>query len=318
MVMLGRLQDEELRTKLAPWRTNVDLKDRWRSLVKAAQSGDPKRAGGHLNPEQARPATWRASSERLEGAKPARSLTTLIRCTMAFRPIVCFAIARSAEFLVSQVWTPLSSCVSCELPKPALMFNATVVEGVPCRWRFLWHSRWQRWSPRHRQRKLYMHVILSTLVADVQVALILTLAQPPPTESVPPPAALGPEALAQGMAQGMQGMHGLPGMPPGMQLPLGMYLGQPDGAGMPLGAGANAIAHAAMEGHVLEGVPQMGGHPMHGLHMHAGMPAPMEGDVGAQHMGAPQQHGMAHEGVPLGDPAAMAEAAPASAPAQTA
>lgn len=154
----------------------------------------------------------------------------------------------------------------------------------------------------------------------MQVALILTLAQPPPTESVPPPAALGPEALAQGMAQGLQG---LPGMPPGMQLPLGMYLGQPDGAGLPLGArlmdaGAHAMAHAAMEGHVLEGVPQMGGHPMHGLHMHAGMPAPMEGDVGGQHMGAPQQHGLAQEGAPAGDPAALAEASPASAPAQTA
>lgn len=49
------LQDEELRGRLQPWRTNVDLKDRWRSLVKAAQSGDPKRAGGHLGAEQARP-----------------------------------------------------------------------------------------------------------------------------------------------------------------------------------------------------------------------------------------------------------------------
>lgn len=155
----------------------------------------------------------------------------------------------------------------------------------------------------------------SALVADMQVTLILSLAQPPPTESVPPPAALGPEALAQGMAAGMQGMQGLPGMPPGMQLPLGMYLGQPDSAGLPMGAGAHAMA---MEGHVLEGVPQMGGHPMHGLHMHAGMPAPMEGDVGAQHMGAPQPHGLAQEGVPPGDLAAMAEAAPASAPAQTA
>ena len=130
MVMLGRLQDEELRTKLAPWRTNVDLKDRWRSLVKAAQSGDPKRAGGHLNPEQARPSTLRALSKRLEGAKPTRNLTTLIRCTMDFRPNVCFAIACSADFLVSQVRPPLLSCLSCELPKPALMFNATVIEGT--------------------------------------------------------------------------------------------------------------------------------------------------------------------------------------------
>lgn len=63
-------QDEELRGKLSPWRTNVDLKDRWRSLVKAAQSGDPKRAGGHLTPEQARPC-WRRGAARPAGARAA-------------------------------------------------------------------------------------------------------------------------------------------------------------------------------------------------------------------------------------------------------
>ena len=153
------------------------------------------------------------------------------------------------------------------------------------------------------------------------MALILTLAQPPPTESQPPPAALGPEALTQGLAQGMQG---LPGMPPGMPLPLGMYLGQPDGAGLPMGsrpmdAAAHAIAHAAMEGHALEVVPhQMDAHHMQGLHMHAGMSAPMDAGAGGQHMDAPPQHGMAQEGALPGDPAGMAEAAPAPAPAETA
>ncbi len=65
-------QDEELRGKLSPWRTNVDLKDRWRSLVKAAQSGDPKRAGGHLTPEQARPC-WRKGGRRGPQAPAPRS-----------------------------------------------------------------------------------------------------------------------------------------------------------------------------------------------------------------------------------------------------
>ncbi|KAK9832703.1 hypothetical protein WJX81_002198 [Elliptochloris bilobata] len=183
------MKDEELRSRLAPWRTNVDLKDRWRSLVKAAQSGDPKRAGGHLGPEQ--------------------------------------------------------------------------------------------------------------------IALILTLAQPPPTESQPPPAALGPEAIAQGLAQGMP--QGMPGLPPGMQLPLGMYLPQ-DGGGLSMGSGpmeGHPAAHPSMDGHPMGG-HEMGGHAMGGAHEMEGVP---QGHPEAHLVGAPMQE----EGPP-GDPAPQAqEEVPASA-----